>query len=430
MDIEFQEVAHNWRKINIEALRHANGIYYQLYTESSLYQRKCWLENPIVVKQEIMEFINVILQTFLKNEALFYPQHQEKKLGFDFEIWTYVDFGQEDYNELEKVQAQRTFNLNQNVVRLRDWLMVLKEICFGTENGQYKLSREIYYQNIDTVDSQAQIDKTIKEIAFFTRQPRHYLHLDASAKGLLSGNLQISINGSGEIFDINSMSELQGGFSIKNFYNIEFENQENCDFALIVEKDSVYNQLIQEGFFEIGNFPRGVLITGKGYPDYSTKLLVKKLFLKKPELIFFYLGDADPHGIDIFLNYLFSTAKQIYEDNSTPVIWPLGVNLLDFIQNGVTDRFEQLTSEDAAKIEEILERKYMNLEDQNKIQVLDNNNSLLYYQVMFGKLGYVLEMLRLMREYNFKAEIEAIEQLGLDYIDYIRKQIERMNYLY
>ena len=62
-------------------------------------------------------------------------------------------------------------------------------------------------------------------------------------------------------------------------------------------------------------------MTGKGYPDYSTKKLLKRINTEYPYLVFFYLGDYDPYGIDILFNYTFSSEKQVYEYFSLPNIY-------------------------------------------------------------------------------------------------------------
>ena len=57
-----------------------------------------------------------------------------------------------------------------------------------------------------------------------------------------------------------------------------------------------------------------MIVTGKGYADYSTKYVNnqnnKRNFLKRvwndnPCTIFYYLGDYDPHGISILFDYTF-----------------------------------------------------------------------------------------------------------------------------
>ena len=48
-------------------------------------------------------------------------------------------------------------------------------------------------------------------------------------------------------------------------------------------------------------------LQAKGYPDLSTRQLLKKIHIKYPTLQFFALVDADPHGISIYLVYKFGS---------------------------------------------------------------------------------------------------------------------------
>lgn len=68
-------------------------------------------------------------------------------------------------------------------------------------------------------------------------------------------------------------------------------------FVLVVEKEAAFQKLLEE------NCPRAlncILVTGKGYPDTATRMLVKLLSDKMPVYI---VVDADPFGVDIMLIY-------------------------------------------------------------------------------------------------------------------------------
>ncbi|MFH4976037.1 hypothetical protein AB6A40_002746 [Gnathostoma spinigerum] len=78
-------------------------------------------------------------------------------------------------------------------------------------------------------------------------------------------------------------------------------------FALIVEKDAIFQRLLDDGFFSI--FPSSVLITGKGYPDICTRLFLK-LLRERHRLPIFALVDSDPHGIEIAMTYKYGGIKQ------------------------------------------------------------------------------------------------------------------------
>jgi meiotic recombination protein SPO11 len=49
-------------------------------------------------------------------------------------------------------------------------------------------------------------------------------------------------------------------------------------------------------------------VTAKGYPDFATRkflILIQRLTNAK----FFYIGDADPYGAEIFFTYLYGSPK-------------------------------------------------------------------------------------------------------------------------
>lgn len=47
---------------------------------------------------------------------------------------------------------------------------------------------------------------------------------------------------------------------------------------------------------------------------------MKFIWFHFPSIPFYYLGDFDPFGMDIYLNYLISSEYQIYEKNALPNI--------------------------------------------------------------------------------------------------------------
>lgn len=46
---------------------------------------------------------------------------------------------------------------------------------------------------------------------------------------------------------------------------------------------------------------RCIIVTGKGYPDFATRLLVKEI--QSLEIPILGLFDSDPHGLEILTSY-------------------------------------------------------------------------------------------------------------------------------
>lgn len=78
----------------------------------------------------------------------------------------------------------------------------------------------------------------------------------------------------------------------------------SADTIILVEKDTVFQNLIEQKVFEkIHNM---ILITGKGYPDISTRLFLKKIVMSK-DIKVYCLVDGDPYGIHIMTVYRYGS---------------------------------------------------------------------------------------------------------------------------
>ncbi len=74
--------------------------------------------------------------------------------------------------------------------------------------------------------------------------------------------------------------------------------------VIVVEKDTVFQRVIQL----IYSLPDVICVTGKGYPDYATRKFLL-LLQAQTDAEFYYIGDADPFGADIFFNYYFGSPR-------------------------------------------------------------------------------------------------------------------------
>ncbi|XP_003372879.1 carboxypeptidase B [Trichinella spiralis] len=131
----------------------------------------------------------------------------------------------------------------------------------------------------------------------------------SSPKGLVLGDLVFQL-GNTEIVDCNSISTIPTRSD-------EFQVlTTSATFILIVEKDSIFEKLAMEKANSV--LRSAILVTAKGYPDFPTRLFLRKLYdyLKLP---MFALMDADPCGIEIFLTYKYGPMNVSYES---------GVNVL------------------------------------------------------------------------------------------------------
>ena len=185
----------------------------------------------------------------------------------------------------------------------------------------------------------------------------------------------------------------------------------DADFVLVVEKESVMYDLVETGFMI--KHPNSVLVTGKGYADINTKHLLKSMFMKNPAVPFLYLGDYDPFGIEIYLNYIYSNPISMYEDLSLPIMEYIGVDgrtLYEYFHA----HFLPLSTDDYNKIEGLLGEKYFE-------ERVDRGEYMCTFSKMQVYICYrIICMLIDMQMSHLKAEIELLSSAACihEYIEY------------
>ena len=195
--------------------------------------------------------------------------------------------------------------------------------------------RELYYENVDLFKSTDIIDSNESDLCSILGICRFDLPIFPSAKGLFCGNITL-LNKNGNRLNINN-SNMNNKINLINYeYLIDdffidentknninfFQNINNtnnfCEkyFVLIVEKETLFFNLVGNYQF-YSKFPNAIIITGKGYPDYITKIFIKKLSnqLNNYNIPFIYFGDHDPHGLEIYLNYVFGSTQSCKENS-------------------------------------------------------------------------------------------------------------------
>lgn len=91
--------------------------------------------------------------------------------------------------------------------------------------------------------------------------------------------------------------------------------------VVITEKDTVFQHIVSRWSPTLSS--RVLLVTAKGFPDRSTVDFLRSIYTNR-NLSFFYLGDLDPYGISIYLNYV----KKIVADATRRIEW-IGVRVAD-----------------------------------------------------------------------------------------------------
>ncbi|XP_011685189.1 PREDICTED: meiotic recombination protein SPO11 [Wasmannia auropunctata] len=246
-------------------------------------------------------------------------------------------------------------------------VVILAEIHYLLIRNITKTRRSFYYNlkseatKLYLVPSQRYIDRALNDIANLLGCAPWDLGLLATAKGLMAGNMTITLVGN-QVIDCT----ISGGVQIPQNSNIT-SIRAKAEFVLVIEKDAIFQKLLEEN---CSRALRCILVTGKGYPDVATRMLVKMLS-EKMDLPVYILVDADPFGVDIMLTYRFGSSTLCKENESLacPNARWLGIHPSEL--NSLTGvKTIPLTEADLVKLRSIEARSYVNAAISKELSIL------------------------------------------------------------
>ncbi|KAK9306459.1 hypothetical protein QLX08_002842 [Tetragonisca angustula] len=215
--------------------------------------------------------------------------------------------------------------------------------------------RSLYYslkneRTSDLVPEQRYLDQAVHRVANLLNCSPWELNLLPTSKGLVAGELTLALSDN-RVIDCT----VPGGALIPHIASNLISVRTTAKMLLIVEKDAVFQKLLED---DCTSSLGCILITGKGYPDVATRMLVK-LLSEKLELPVYIIVDADPFGVDIMCVYRFGSAALSRERKSlacSSVRW-LGIHPSELLALGVNT--VPLTEFDLSKLMALEARPYM-----------------------------------------------------------------------
>ncbi|XP_011629999.1 meiotic recombination protein W68 [Pogonomyrmex barbatus] len=289
---------------------------------------------------------------------------------------TDANFVEEQDANIKSLKNSKKTKVNFAVKQSRDkfvlMAVIMAEIHRLLLTNTSRTQRSFYYDLKSEkttkylVPRQININRTLNDIANLLECPPWNLRLLATAKGLVAGNMTITLIDN-QIIDCS----IPGGTQIpQSITNITFIRAK-AEFILVIEKDTIFQKLLEE------NCPSAlkcILVTGKGYPDIATRLLVKMLS-EKTDLPVYIIVDADPFGVDIMLTYRFgsSTLRRENKNLACPNARWLGIHPSDLI--GLGAKTSPLTNADLVKLRSIEARDYVNEAISKQLNILRNGKA-------------------------------------------------------
>ena len=267
----------------------------------------------------------------------------------------------------------------------------------------YALKRTLPGTRENTFEEQNESDPVIEDLEAMLNTLRENLNLKADRKGYMAGS--VVLNDMGDRINCAKMGS--SGWAIpSNVENdiIQFEDVK-ADYALVIEKDAVWQRLNEDKFWKKHNC---LIITGKGQPARGTRRLINRLHIEH-KLPVYVLCDADCYGY-----YIYSVIKQ-------------GSINLSFLSDrlGTPDaKYKGLTTLDVEKfaIPHNVTIKMTNLD-------IKRTKELMQY-VWFKPKEWQKE-LKNMLHFGHKLELEALSAKGIKFISekYLPEKIKQKDFL-
>ncbi|KAM4572054.1 meiotic recombination protein SPO11 isoform 1-T1 [Fundulus diaphanus] len=275
-----------------------------------------------------------------------------------------------------------------SVTKFAQILKILSVIYRLVQSNSYATKRDIYYNNTQLFGSQRTVDSIIDDISCMLKVPRRSLHVLATSKGLISGDLCYLEEDGTRIDCHHSSAAVSVSLNIAGIRNIV----SSAKFIMIIEKDATFQRLLDDDF--CAKLSPCIIITGKGVPDVNSRLMVRKLWdtLRIP---IFALVDADPHGIEIMCIYKYGSVAMSFEAHSltVPSVMWLGLLPSDLQRLRVPeDSLIPLTKGDEGKLHSLLKRPYL-----------------------ASQPDWCKEM-ELMQQSKVKAEIQSLSSIAPDFL--------------
>ncbi|KEP54636.1 putative topoisomerase acting in meiosis protein [Rhizoctonia solani 123E] len=214
--------------------------------------------------------------------------------------------------------------------------------------------RDVFYGDVKLFGKQAVVDTLVDDLAVTLGVKRGDLGIKAALKGLFCGSALTLTTAKGEVIKGLDFEEtlIPIGEDILNI-NVD----EDLGWVLIVEKEAIFQTLCTLGFASVHTLiGKGIIVTGKGYPDLATRQLVSVFSNELPERIpILCLVDADSHGMDILSVYKFGSKTMVHEQVAAERVEWIGVKRGDLERIGIPNsEMLDITAADVRKAQSML----------------------------------------------------------------------------
>jgi meiotic recombination protein SPO11 len=201
----------------------------------------------------------------------------------------------------DKPKGQEIFTLKKEpqTYRIDMLLRVLLIVQQLLQENRHASKRDIYYMHPSAFKAQSIVDRAIGDICILFQCSRYNLNVVSVGNGLVMGWLKF--REAGRKFDC--LNSLNTAYPVPVLVEEVEDIVSLAEYILVVEKETVFQRLANDMFCKTN---RCIVITGRGYPDVSTRRFLR-LLMEKLHLPVHCLVDCDPYGFEILATYRFGS---------------------------------------------------------------------------------------------------------------------------
>ena len=213
------------------------------------------------------------------------------------------------------------------------------------------------------------------------------LNVTAVAKGIITGAVSFCRR-DGSVVDAANDRE---GMLVPNLREVLSVDMPSVRWILVIEKEATFRSIAASRFWDVASV-RGVIMTGKGYPDMATRALLHFLSTSSPQNGFasppvYGLVDCDPDGLAILSVYKNGSLALSHEnaDLRVPQLQWLGLRVQHMMLGGDDLHASQgllpLTGRDRRKALKMLERGNTSEDNEADFQFRQALQSMLMFNI-------------------------------------------------
>jgi len=205
----------------------------------------------------------------------------------------------------------------------------LKEDAHTSIRGLFYQLKFSLGENLDEdlFSEQSQSNPLIEDLEVALNLKREDLNLNTDRKGVVAGNMVLRDKFGGETTEIDCSKQGRSGWMIPSDVDngMDFVSVD-ADYALVVEKDAMWQRLNEDKFWKKDNC---ILITPKGQASRGCRRLIRKIANKKIPIIVF--TDDDAWGWYIYWTIKTGSMNLAYlaSDIATPEARFVGMTMQD-----------------------------------------------------------------------------------------------------